>query len=79
MNQYPTIKDECKDMSTQMPIHKPYNGKGVWQVCHWAYILPQATAHHLRSSSQANSPIYGCGDDQPILLPPALVQKNVDS
>lgn len=54
---------------------RSYNGKGVWQVFHWAYILPQATAHRLHSNSLANLSIYCFAVDQLILLPPTVSEK----
>lgn len=58
---------------------EPYNEKGVLPVFRWAYILPQATSHHLHNNSQANWTIFGCEADQLTLLPPVFIQKNIQS
>lgn len=54
-----------------------YNEIGVLQEFHWACILPQATALHLRNNNQVNLPISDCGADQQILLPPIVMKRSV--
>lgn len=55
-----------------------YSEKDVLQVYRWAYILPRAISHHPHSNNQVNSPIYCCGADQQILLPPVAAEENAE-